>query len=118
MPIVLCLLSQAPPGFARDTPDPDWFAICTGRLSALMEMQFLIDGPASEATRLRRDAMADLLAAVASPQDGARLMGLRVDAKWAFRALLEQAAFGPDPGHRAERAARAMAASCSGMLLG
>ncbi|MBC2835761.1 hypothetical protein [Paragemmobacter straminiformis] len=117
-PLVLCMFPQASPAIAQTAPDPEWFAICTGRLSALMEHQFLTDGPASEATRAKRDAMADLLEAVALPDQVPHLMGLRVDAKWAYRALLDQAAFGPDPAHRAARQARALGAACTDMLLG
>ncbi len=117
-PLSLWLMSQIAPAFAQSTPDPEWFAICTGRLSALMEMQFLTDGPASEATRDQRDAMAGLLDAVAEPEQARHLMALRVEAKWAYRALLEQAAFGPDPDHKAQRQAKGLAAGCTDLILG
>jgi hypothetical protein len=117
-PLCLALLAPALPAISQTTPDAEYFAICTGRLSALMEYQFLTDGPASDATRDRRDAMAELLSALAAPDDSARLMGLRVDAKWAHRALLEQAAFGPDPDRRAARQAERLTAACTGLLLG
>lgn len=119
--LCLSLVSQALPAFANDAPtlpDAEWFAVCTGRLSALMEHQFLTDGAASEATKGRRDAMADLLDAVAGPDEVKRLMGLRVDAKWAFRALLTQATFGPDPDRHAARQAKRLGQSCTALLLG
>ena len=117
-PLCLALAAPALPAFSQTTPDAEYFAICTGRLSALMEFQFLTDGPASEATRDQRDAMAELLDALAPPDQTARLTGLRVDAKWAHRALLEQARFGPDPDHRAARQADRLTAACTGLLLG
>lgn len=117
-PLCLALAAPALHAFAQASPDADYFAICTGRLSALMEHQFHIDGPASDATRDQRDAMADLLEAIAPPDDADRLMGLRVDAKWAYRALLEQASFTPDPQQRAARRADGLIAACTGLLLG
>ena len=97
-PLCLALAAPALPGFSQTSPDADYFAICTGRLSALMEHQFHTDGPASEATRDQRDAMADLLEAIAPPDQSARLMGLRVDAKWAYRALLNRPVSAPIRG--------------------
>jgi hypothetical protein len=116
----LCLALAAPvlPAFATSAPDPEWFATCTGRLSALMEHQFLTDGPASDRTRDQRDAMADLLDAVTPAGAARHLMALRVDAKTAHRALLEQAHFGPDPDRRAARLAEGLTAACTGLLLG
>lgn len=118
----LCVLAlQALPALADDAsalPDAEWFAVCTGRLSALMEHQFLTYGPASDATKERRDAMADLLEAVAEPAEAQALLALRVEAKWAYRALLSQAAFGPDPGQRAARQVERLGAACTGLLLG
>lgn len=116
----LCLfaLTQALPACAAPSLHARQFAICTGRLSALMEHQFLTDGPASEATKERRDAMADLLEAVAEPAEAQALLALRVEAKWAYRALLSQAAFGPDPGLRAARQVERLGAACTGLLLG
>ncbi|MEY4984865.1 MAG: hypothetical protein RIR62_3131 [Pseudomonadota bacterium] len=122
-PLCLALLAPAlpdfaPPALAQTTPDAEYFATCTGRLSALMEHQFLTDGPASDATRDRRDAMAEILDALAPPDQTARLMALRVDAKAAHRALLEQARFGPDPDRRAAGQADRLIAACTGLLLG
>lgn len=117
-PLCLTLVLQAPPAFATEPPDPEWLASCTGRLSALMEHQFLTDGPASDQTRAQRDAMADLLAAVADPAAADHLLAVRIEAKWAYRALLTQAAFGPDPGHRAAQRAALLGQSCTALLLG
>lgn len=120
--LCLTLVLRAATGLAETPLDAEYFAVCTGRLSALMEHQFLTDGPASDATRQQRDAMADILDAmadpVADPVAARHLMGLRVDAKWAYRALLAQAAFGPDPDGRAAKQAALMGRSCTALLLG
>lgn len=71
-----------------------FFATCTGRLSALMEHQWMFDGPASDLTKDRRDAMLSLVEAVALPDDSNRILLWRVEAKHAQAALLQQAAFG------------------------
>lgn len=98
------------------------FATCAGRLSALMEHQWLHDGPASEGTRALRDAFVDLTdaagaAAVAEGLAAHQAMAWRVEAKAAAAGLLAQAAFGP-PDRRAgaERMAAARIAECRGLL--
>ena len=108
----------AAPARAGDLPDLAHFAACTGRLSALMEHQFLTDGPASEDTRRRRDAFADILDAITPPGAETRVMALRIEAKAAHGALLTQARFGQDPGHIAQRRAETLIGLCTGLLLG
>jgi hypothetical protein len=91
------LLSPAPPAWAETdaaTEQLRFFATCTGRLSALMEHQWMFDGPASDLTKDRRDAMLSLVEAVALPGDERRALIWRVEAKAAQAALLQQAAFG------------------------
>jgi hypothetical protein len=70
-----------------------FFATCTGRLSALMEHQWMFDGPASDRTKDRRDAMLSLVEAVARPDDSRRVLLWRVEAKHAQAALLQLATF-------------------------
>lgn len=84
------------------------FATCAGRLSALMEHQWLVDGPASERTAREVAAFSDLVQALITPDDGGRILALRIEAKMAQRALLMQADFGRDQrlsAHAARRAA-------------
>lgn len=96
------------------------FATCTGRLSALMEFQFMTDGPASEITRARRDAAAALMAAVTAPDEARQALAWRIEAKAAQAALLQRATFGTDRRFavRARRLALRQTAECEAMLLG
>ncbi len=95
--LCLTLLSQAPAVDARTLFDPlPIFAACTGRLSAVMEFQWLVQDPRSDATQTRRDQMAELLEAVTAPEDRVRAMSLRIEAKVAEAALLRVARFGRD----------------------
>ncbi len=82
------------------------FATCTGRLSALMEHQWAVDGPASETTRQARDLMADLAEAATPPGSEAQAMAWRVSAKAAQAALLARATYGADAQGRAARPGR------------
>lgn len=95
------------------------FAICTGRLSAKLEYQWLMGDPASDITETQRNSMADLLEAVAPDGSGTLVMTYRVDAKIAYRRLLDRAAFAPDPADARWARARADAilAPCTAMLL-
>jgi hypothetical protein len=73
------------------------FATCTGRLSALMEHQWLMQDRGADRTEAMRDAMAGLLGAVVTPDTEVRAMSLRIEAKVAEAALLGTASFGaPD----------------------
>lgn len=111
--VLLPVPAAADPGL----PDPlRHFAACTGRLSALVEHQWRVDGPASDVTARARDAMADLMAAVTTADTAIPAMALRIETKVAHAALLWQA------HHRQDRAAAARAtalvAPCRGLLLG
>jgi len=64
------------------------FSTCTGRYSALVEHQWLVDGPASEQSARVRDALWSLVEAVAGPEETKAAMGWRIEAKAAQRALL------------------------------
>ena len=115
---ILCLAASGAPTLRAGTlPDLAQVAACTGRLSALMEHQFLVDGPASDITRRHRDALADILAALTPAGAEARVMGWRVEAKAAHAALLRQAAFGRDPSRIAALRAERLVAACTGFLL-
>ena len=96
------------------------FATCAGRLSALMEHQWMFDGPASEQTALQRAHMIDMLDAVRPPDQGREVLALRIDAKMAQAALLTRATFNDDPHDksRAMRLALRRVEECTGVLLG
>ena len=120
--IALCLIlwCQAPPVVGQTPPDPvTLFATCTGRLSAVMEFQWLVQDAGSDETRVRRDAMADLLASVTPLTEASRAMALRVEAKQAVAHLLHRAHFGvqgPAADWANKRAARLLA-DCAALMV-
>ena len=95
------------------------FATCTGRLSALMEHQWLTDGPQSEETARTRARMIGLLETVMPPGAGAEVLHRRIEAKMAQAALLGQATFATDPRRAAtaRRLAALQLAQCERPLL-
>ena len=95
------------------------FAVCAGRLSAIMEDQWMFDGPASERTAEELHAMVSLIEASMPEGTGRQVMAWRIDAKVAQRALLAQARFGGDRRVSETAAARAeaLAAECRAMIL-
>lgn len=96
------------------------FAVCAGRLSAIMEDQWMFDGPASERTAGELGAMVSLIEASMPKGAGRQVMAWRIDAKVAQRGLLHQARFQRDKRLAETAAARAeaLAADCQEMLLG
>lgn len=72
------------------------FAVCAGRFSALVEHQWLVDGPTSDAAARTRDSLLALVEAVEGPGMAATAMGWRIEAKVARKALLTQAHFARD----------------------
>lgn len=115
--LCLALAASAAPLSAQSLPqDPlRLFAACTGRLSALMEYQWLVQDPAAPQTEARRDAMADLLQAALPLGAERHAMDLRLQAKAAEAALLRQA-LGRD-GDWALRRALTQVAGCTALLL-
>lgn len=108
-PALLCALA-APLAAQAQTDIPDdplhFFATCAGRMSALMEHQWIVDGPASDVTKARRAAVLDLVAALTPPGQEAQVMAWRVEAKAAHAALLGQTRHG-DPAATTRADARA-----------
>lgn len=97
-----------------------FFATCAGRLSALMEHQWLFDGPGSEQTRAQRAAMIDVLMAMTPSGAHGSVLNWRIEAKAAHATLLTRATFSEDPATagRARRLARRHVAECTAHLLG
>lgn len=91
-------------GPVRAAPDMTaMFAVCTGRMSALVEHHWLMErDPGAVEAEYR--AMGDVLAAAVTPEAGAQAMGWRVTAKVAMRELLARADLQDDTAAR-ERAA-------------
>ena len=121
--LVLAVFSSLPP--ARALPlAPDnpvvLFATCVGRLSAMMEHQWMFDGAGSERTEAQRAAMIGLLEAVRPADAGRQVLHLRIEAKMAQAALLTRATFNPDAeeARRALMLAEMRVAECTGLLLG
>lgn len=106
--LLLALLVSGHPAPALDMQDRlQLFATCAGRLSALMEHQWLFDGPESERTQMQRAAMLDLVAAIMPPGSGRQVLHTRIVAKQAQGALLTRATFNSDPADAAWAADRA-----------
>ncbi len=110
------------PGVAMSAQDDlvTTFATCTGRLSALMEHQWLMDTSRADDTRARRARMIDLLAAVTPPGQGRAVLARRIEAKFALAELLTRASFGSDRD-QAEQASALVdvhIAACNSLLLG
>lgn len=74
------------------------FSVCAGRYSALVEHQWLVDGPASEVSARQRDSLLALIEAVQGPGQHATALNWRISAKVAQAALLARAHFGRDAG--------------------
>ncbi|NBE06015.1 hypothetical protein [Paragemmobacter ruber] len=91
--LLMLLCALAGPSAARagnDVPDNplQFFATCAGRMSALMEHQWLVDGPASDLTKARRAAVLDVVASITPAGQEAQVMAWRIEAKVAHAALL------------------------------
>jgi hypothetical protein len=95
------------------------FAVCAGRLSAVMEDQWMFDGPASERTAEELAAVVSLIDASMSEGAGRQVMAWRIDAKVALKGLLQQAHFARDARLAKTAAARAeaLAAECRAKVL-
>lgn len=109
---------------ARAQPiDPDQqlrvFATCAGRLSAVMEYQWMFDGAASENTKIQRAAVIDLVEAIMPLDRGRDVLQWRISAKLAQSALLTRATFNENPSDAAWASAQAarFERECTGLLL-
>ncbi len=119
----LTALSLAVVGAAAAASTTDqwrYFAVCTGRLSAVTEFQWLVQDPGADATEARRDAMAALLEAALPTGAAVVAMDWRLQAKVAEAWLLSRARFGqsgPAADWAREQAAK-LAQDCAALLLG
>ncbi|WP_146136623.1 hypothetical protein [Aliiruegeria haliotis] len=87
----------------------DTFAGCAGRLSALMQHQWLFADPAARETEARRADMVALLDAVMPVRVGREVLSRRTAARSAHTALLTRAAFNEDTADAAWARRRAEA---------
>ncbi len=118
--LTLALGLQAPGAGAFEAQDQlRFFANCAGRLSAVMEFQWMFDGPQSERTQAQRNQMLDLVAAIMPADQGRQVLSWRVTAKSAQWTLLSRSAFNDDPTDAAwaKDMADRFAGECTGLLL-
>ena len=96
------------------------FATCAGRLSAVMEFQWLLGGDVATRTEQQRAAVVELIGAIMTPEEGRTVLHWRVSAKHAQYALLSRATFSSDPVDAAWAAdlAERRAMECTALLLG
>lgn len=117
--VLLAGLVISSPVRAYEQTQLQTFAACAGRLSAVMEYQWMFDGEASERTALQRAAVLDLVDAIMEPDMGRDVLHWRLSAKQAQFVLLTRGTFNED----AQDAAWAMAEAkryeraCTGLLL-
>jgi hypothetical protein len=119
-------LASAPASALPHSPSQrlELFQTCAGRLSALVEHQWLFDGDAADRTEALRDEFDGVIAAVLPDavnwgMPGEMAMHWRIMAKAAQAELLSTAAFSLDADRatRARRLADARIAECSGLLI-
>lgn len=118
--IVFSVLSLLPAGaaFAHDNP-LHTFASCAGRLSAVMEHQWLMSDPNADRTEDQRAAMLSLVDAIMAPDQGRDVLAWRIEAKQAHAVLLTRATFNADRDDATWALQRAQTelAACTGLLL-
>lgn len=121
--LFLCLALLGTSSVRAQTIDPEQqlrtFATCAGRLSAVMEYQWMFDGAASEHTKNQRAAVIDLVEAIMPPERGRDVLQWRISAKLAQSALLTRATFNENESDAAwayQQAAR-LERECTGLLL-
>lgn len=108
------------PVHAGETPDPyARFATCAGRLSALMEHQWLIGAAGADLTRAQRQGMIDLLETAPAPNPKQHL-ARRIEAKHLLARMLLHAEFATSARDRrmARSGADRAIAECRALTLG
>lgn len=90
------------------------FSVCAGRYSALVEHQWLVNGPGSEASKRQRDSLVALVEAVVGPDSAGDAMQWRIEAKVAQRALLSRAHFARD--EVAEKRSAQLLQACADLI--
>ncbi|MEJ8560199.1 hypothetical protein QTO30_02380 [Yoonia sp. GPGPB17] len=121
--LLLCSALLSAPASHAQAFDPEQqlriFAACAGRLSAVMEYQWMFDGDASEQTKMQRAAVIDLVEAIMPPERGREVLHWRISAKLAQSALLTRATFNADASDAvwARQQAQRFERECTGLLL-
>ncbi|WP_342076188.1 hypothetical protein [Yoonia sp. SS1-5] len=109
----------AGPARATEHQQLQTFAACAGRLSAVMEYQWMFDGVASERTKAQRATVLQLIEAVMPEDMGREVLHWRISAKLAQSALLTRATFNDDPADAAwaTQTADRLTRDCTAFLL-
>ncbi|MCB1333183.1 MAG: hypothetical protein KDK26_05910 [Roseivivax sp.] len=121
--ILAAAVSAAPCAALPDTAHDrtELFAVCTGRLSATMEHQWLMSDPKADETEAMRAYFVSLLTASMedSGMDPREVLNLRIEAKMAHARLLTRASFARDArdARTAQRMAAQYVAACRSLLL-
>ena len=121
--LIVCFMMLGAPWVSAQSLSPDQqlrtFAACAGRLSAIMEYQWMFDGEASEVTQAQRTAVLQLIAAVIPEGMGRDVLHWRLSAKLAQSALLTRATFNDDASDAiwASRRAELLMRECTSLLL-
>ncbi|KJZ20507.1 hypothetical protein [Loktanella sp. S4079] len=97
----------------------NFFATCAGRLSAMMEFQWMFDGTQSEETMQQRNDVVRFIEAIMLPEQGREIFQIRIASKQAHSALLTRAVFNDDVADAqwARLQAARLTQECTAMLL-
>ena len=121
--LIVCFVMLGAPCVSAQSLSADQqlrtFAACAGRLSAVIEYQWMFDGEASEVTQTQRTAVLQLIAAVIPEGMGRDVLHWRLSAKLAQSALLTRATFNDDASDAiwASRRAERLTRECTSLLL-
>ncbi len=112
-------VASAPLRAQTDDSQLRLFASCAGRLSAVMEYQWMFDGAASERTELQRASVLQLVEATMPDGMGREVLHWRLSAKLAQSALLTRATFNDDQSDAAWAAQMAdrLTRECTALIL-
>ncbi len=113
------VVAPAPLRAQTDDSQLRLFASCAGRLSAVMEYQWMFDGAASERTELQRASVLQLVEATMPDGMGREVLHWRLSAKLAQSALLTRATFNDDQSDAAWAAQMAdrLTRECTALIL-
>ena len=120
--LVAATLALLPVTSKADQFDPEaqlhTFATCAGRLSAVVEYEFMEAGAPSEEAQRSHDAVIALVAAVMSQDQSRAVLNWRTSAKRAqFNLLLRSQAQNQDDAAWAARRAQALTQECTALVL-
>ena len=121
-PLLAATLALLPVTLKADQFSPDTqlhiFATCAGRLSAVVEYEFMEAGAPSAEAQRSHDAVIALVAAVMSQDQSRAVLNWRTSAKRAqFNLLRRSQARNPEDAAWAARRAQALTQECAALVL-